>query len=103
MMCVALMLVTTLSGCCLLGHGCMGGGGYAPYGGYYGNPCGNQCNPCQSGACGAAAPGYGYPATGMYGQPMPQAALPPAQISANMPYGGYPQQQLVMTDALPSF
>jgi hypothetical protein len=39
----------------------------------------------------------------MYGQPMPQAALPPAQISANMPYGGYPQQQLVMTDALPSF
>jgi hypothetical protein len=39
----------------------------------------------------------------MYGQPMPQAALPPVQISANMPYLGSPQQQLVMTDALPSF
>jgi hypothetical protein len=48
-----LLLISSLSGCCLLGHGM-----YSPYGGggYYGG--GGGCSPCQTGACGAMAPGY---------------------------------------------
>jgi hypothetical protein len=93
-----LLMVSSLSGCCLLGHGC--GGGYAPYGGggYYG---GGGCAPCQSGACGAVAPGY--PSAGLYNPAVPQAALLPAQISAaNMQPPGYPQQ-MVMTDTLSTY
>jgi hypothetical protein len=95
-LCAGLLIVTSLSGCCLLGHGC-GGGGYAPYGGgYYG---GGGCSPCQSGACGAMAPGY----PSAYNPAIPQAALLPAQISANMPQQGFPQQQVAMTDTLSTF
>lgn len=66
-----LLMVSSLSGCCLLGHGCGGGGAYAPYGG------GGAC-----GSCGAAAAG-GYPSA-MYAPGMQQAAFAQPQI------GGYP-------------
>jgi hypothetical protein len=51
--CVGLVLMCSMTGCCLL-HGCGGYGGYGagyPYGGYGGGGC-------ATGACGAAAPGY---------------------------------------------
>ena len=64
-----LLMVSSLSGCCLFGHG---GGGYAPYGGG-----GGACGPC-----GAASAG-GYPSA-MYAPGMQQAAFAQPQI------GGYP-------------
>ena len=95
-LCAGLFLVSSLSGCCLLGHG----GGYSPYGGggYYGG--GGGCSPCQTGV---SAPGY--PSAGLYNPAIQQSAfIPPAQISANMPQMGYPQQQqMVMTDTLSTF
>ena len=100
-MCAGLLMVSSLSGCCLLGHG----GGYAPYGGggYYGG--GGGCSPCQTGACGAV--GSGYPSAGLYNPAIPQAAALPAQISAYSPQQGYPQpgypQQMVMTDTLSTY
>ncbi|MCH2202811.1 MAG: hypothetical protein MK102_12635 [Fuerstiella sp.] len=48
--CIGLLLMCSMTGCCLLGHGCCGGGygaGY-PYG----------AGSCPGGACGAAGPGY---------------------------------------------
>ena len=94
-MCAGLLMVSSLSGCCLLGHG----GGYAPYGGggYYGG--GGGCQPCQTGACGAVAPGY--PSAGLYNPAIQQALIAP-QISAYSPAAGYPQQ-MVMTDTLPTY
>ena len=92
--CAGLLLVSSLSGCCLLGHGgCGGGGGYAPYGG------GGGCSPCQSGACGAMAPGY--PSANMYSPGAPQAAFFGApQVAGYAPQGG---QQLVMMDTLSTY
>lgn len=66
----SLLMVSSLSGCCLFGHGC-GSGGYAPYGG------GGAC-----GSCGAAGAG-GYPSA-MYAPGMQQAAFAQPQV------GGYP-------------
>ncbi len=74
-----LFLVSSLSGCCLLGHGC-GGGGYAPYS--------NQgCGSCGANAGGYPsamyAPGYQQAA---FAQPMgysTMAAAPPVDVLAN--------------------
>ena len=101
-LCAGLFLVSSLSGCCLLGHG----GGYSPYGGGYYGGGGGGCSPCQTGACGVSAPGY--PSAGLYNPALQQSAfIAPAQISANMPQMGYPQQQqqqqMVMTDTLSTF
>ncbi len=63
-----LLMVSTLSGCCL--HG----GGYAPYGG-----SGGACGSC--GPCGAAAPGY---PSAMYAPGAQQTAFVQPQL------GGYP-------------
>ena len=89
-MCAGLLMVSSLSGCCLLGHG----GGYAPYGG--GGYGGGGCSPCQTGI----APGY--PSAGLYNPAIPQAAALPAQISGYSPQQGYPQQ-MVMTDTLSTY
>ncbi len=101
--CAGLLMVSSLSGCCLLGHGC-GGGGYAPYGGG-GGYNGGGCSPCQTGAYGAAAPGY--PSAGLYNPAIPQTAVLPVQISGYAPQTGYPQagypQQMVMTDTLSTY
>ncbi len=63
-----LLMVSSLSGCCLLGHG----GGYAPYGGAGGGACG---------PCGASAGGY---PSAMYAPGMQQTAFAQPQV------GGYP-------------
>lgn len=65
-----LLMVTSLSGCCLLGHG----GGYAPYGG-----AGGGCGSC--GPCGASAGGY---PSAMYAPGIQQTAFAQPQ------FGGYP-------------
>lgn len=65
-----LLMVTSLSGCCLLGHG----GGYAPYGG-----AGGGCGSC--GPCGASAGGY---PSAMYAPGIQQTAFAQPQL------GGYP-------------
>ncbi len=65
-----LLMVSSLSGCCLLGHG----GGYAPYGG-----AGGGCGSC--GPCGAS--GGGYPSA-MYAPGIQQTAFAQPQL------GGYP-------------
>lgn len=62
-----LLMVSSLSGCCLFGHG----GGYAPYGG-----AGGGCGPC-----GASAGGY---PSAMYAPGMQQTAFAQPQV------GGYP-------------
>jgi len=64
-----LLMVSSLSGRCLFGHG-HGGGGYAPYGG------GGSCGPC-----GGAAGGY---PSAMYAPGIQQAAFAQPQV------GGYP-------------
>lgn len=53
--CSGLLLMCSLSGCCLLG-GC--GGGCGPCGGGYGAAYPYSGGGCPGGACGAAAPGY---------------------------------------------
>lgn len=63
-----LLMVSSLSGCCLMGHG----GGYAPYGGGGGGSCG---------PCGASAGGY---PSAMYAPGMQQTAFAQPQV------GGYP-------------
>ena len=68
-----LLMVSSLSGCCLFGHG-YGSGAYAPYGG-------GGCGSC--GSCGGAAAAGGYPSA-MYAPGMQQAAFAQPQI------GGYP-------------
>ena len=65
-----LLMVSSLSGCCLFGHG-YGGGGYAPYGG------GGSCGPCSGASAG------GYPSA-MYAPGIQQAAFAQPQV------GGYP-------------
>lgn len=92
--CAGLLMVSSLSGCCLLGHGC--GGGYAPMGGGYG---GGGCSPCQTGACGAMAPG-GYPSAGMYQPGVPQSAFIAPQVAGYAPQGG---SQMVMMDTLSTY
>jgi len=88
-LCVGLLLVSSLSGCCLFGHGC----GASPYGGsYYGG--GGGCSPCQSGACGAMAPGY--PSASVYNPGVPQAAFMQPQGAGYAP-------QMVMTDTLSTY
>ena len=82
--CAGLLLVSSLSGCCLLGHG----GGYSPYG------AGGGCSPCQSGACGAMAPGY--PSAGLYNPGIPQTAFVQPQGAGYAP-------QMVMTDTLSTY
>ena len=76
---VCLFVVTSASGCCLMGCG----GGYSPYGG--------GCSPCQTGACGAAAPGY--PSAGMYNPNIPATAY---AAPVNGAYG----PQMVQVDQL---
>lgn len=78
-----LFLVSSLSGCCLLGHGCGGGGGYAPYGGQ------NGC-----GACGASAGGY---PSAMYAPGMQQTAFIQPQIN------GYPTVAAAPVDVLGTY
>jgi len=91
-LCAGLLMVSSLSGCCLLGHGCGGGGGYAPYGG------GGGCSPCQTGACGAMAPGY--PSAGLYSPGVPQSAFLAPQVASYGPQSG---QQMVMMDTLSTY
>jgi len=93
--CAGLLMVSSLSGCCLLGHGCGGGGGYAPYGGG-----GGGCSPCQSGACGAMAPGS-YPSAGLYSPGVPQAAFVAPAVSGYAPQSN--SQQMVMMDTLSTY
>ena len=68
-----LLMVSSLSGCCLFGHG-YGSGAYAPYGG-------GGCGSC--GSCGAGAAAGGYPSA-MFAPGIQQAAFAQPQI------GGYP-------------
>ncbi|MEY2726182.1 MAG: hypothetical protein RLZZ458_2049 [Planctomycetota bacterium] len=78
----ALVLCTSLSGCCL-----MGCGGYPAYGG-------SNCAPCQTGL------GPGYSSAGMYSPAIPTAAVPVPTTTAaipNMP------QQMVSTDQLATY
>lgn len=91
--CAGLLMVSSLSGCCLLGHGCGGGGGYAPMGGGYG---GGGCSPCQTGACGAMAPGY----PSAYSPGVPQSAYLAPQVAGYAPQAS---QQMVMMDTLPTY
>lgn len=79
-------MVSSLSGCCLLGHG----GGYAPYGGggYYGGGSGAGCG------CGAQANGY---PSAMYAPGMQQTAFAQPQI------GGYPAMAAVPQDVLGTY
>ncbi|MCA9012672.1 MAG: hypothetical protein KDB01_23130 [Planctomycetaceae bacterium] len=81
-----LLMVSSLSGCCLLGHG----GGYAPYGGggYYGGGSGGSCG------CGAQANGY---PSAMLAPGMQQTAFAQPQI------GGYPAMAAVPQDVLGTF
>lgn len=80
-----LLMVSSLSGCCLLGHG----GGYAPYGGggYYGGGNGGSCG------CGAQANGY---PSAMYAPPMQQTALAAPAPCAPGQAAYAPQQQMGM-------
>ena len=111
--CAGLLMVSSLSGCCLLGHGCGGGGGYAPYGG------GGGCSPCQSGACGAMAPSS-YPSAGLYSPGVQSGACGamapgyPSAYSPGVPQSAYlapqvagyaPQAspQMVMMDTLSTY
>jgi len=79
-------MVSSLSGCCLLGHG----GGYAPYGGggYYGG--GNN-----GGSCGCGAQANGYPSA-MYAPQMQQTALAAPTPCAPGQAAYAPQQQMGM-------
>lgn len=82
-----LLMLSSLSGCCLLGHG----GGYAPYGGgggYYGGGSGGSCG------CGAQANGY---PSAMLAPGMQQTAFAQPQI------GGYPAMAAVPQDVLGTF
>lgn len=88
--CAGLLMVSSLSGCCLLGHG----GGYAPMGGYGGG----GCSPCQTGACGAMAPGY--PSAGLYSPGVPQTAFIAPQVAGYAPQIG---NQMVMRDTLSTY
>ncbi len=80
-----MLMVSSLSGCCLLGHGNPYGGGY--YGG------GGGCSPCGN-ACGAMAPSY--PSAGLYNPAVPQTAM-------IQPAGANYAPQMVMTDPLGTF
>jgi hypothetical protein len=88
MFCASLLLVSTMSGCCLFGHGHGGGfgGGYpSQFGG--GGACG----------CGPQAPGgFGYPSA--MGGGMQQAAFG-MQQTAFAPGFGYPTMAM---DPLPT-
>lgn len=81
-----LLMVSSLSGCCLLGHG----GGYAPYGGggYYGG--GNS-----GGSCGCGAQANGYPSA-MYAPAMQQSAMATPSPCAPGQAAYAPQQQMGM-------
>ena len=75
-----LLMVSSLSGCCLFGHG----GGYAPYGGG-----GGSCGPC-----GASAGGY---PSAMYSPGMQQTAFLQPQV------GGYPAVAALPQDVLGTY
>lgn len=87
MFCAGLLLMGSLSGCCLL-HG----GGYgAGYGGY-----GGGCGPCQSGGCGVGAGGF---PSAMAPGGFQSAAAPFGPQTAFMnPYGG----QAIAMDPMPT-
>jgi len=80
-----LLMVSSLSGCCLLGHGCGGGGGYAPYS----NGGGGACGPC-----GASAGGY---PSAMYAPGIQQTAFAQPQV------GGYPVMAAAPVDVLGTY
>lgn len=82
MFCAGLLLVSTMSGCCLFGHG---GGWGAGYPSSYGGACGG----CNTG-CGVPTPGgFGYPS----------AMAPGMQQTAFAPGFGYPTMAM---DPLPT-
>ena len=84
-----LLMVSSLGGCCLLGHG----GGYAPYGGGSGGYYGGS----SSGAgCGCGAQANGYPSA-MYAPGVQQTAFAQPQI------GGYPAVASVPQDVLGTY
>lgn len=93
-----LLMVSSLSGCCLLGHG----GGYAPYGG------GGGYN---GGACGCGAQANGYPsamfAPGIQQQAMaqPSPCVPgQAAYAPQQQFGmGYQGMQTALLDASPTY
>ncbi len=78
-----LLMVSSLSGCCLFGHG----GGCAPYGG-----AGGGCGSC--GPCGASAGGY---PSAMYAPGMQQTAFVQPQA------GGYPVVAAAPIDVLGTY
>ncbi|MEI6539843.1 MAG: hypothetical protein WCO86_10010 [Planctomycetota bacterium] len=82
----SLLMVSSLSGCCLLGHGCGGGGSYAPCGGG-----GAGCGSC--GSCGAAAGGY----PSAYAPGMQQTAFAQPQVGGYPVVAAAPQQDVLGT------
>ncbi|MBC7967891.1 MAG: hypothetical protein H7Z17_18420 [Fuerstia sp.] len=82
-----LLMVSSLSGCCLFGHG----GGYAPMGGggYYGGGNGGACG------CGSAAAG-GYPSA-MYAPGIQQTAFVQPQAAGYPVVAAAPPQDVLGT------
>lgn len=80
----SLLLICSMSGCCLLGGYGGYGAGYPGFGGYGGGPCGS-CGGCNTGYNGAYAPGG-------------PTAFAPAGATAFAP--GYPQ---VAMEPLPTY
>ena len=71
-----LVLMTSMTGCCLFGHGC--GSGCGTYGAGYPYSNGFGGGGCPGGNCGAAAPGYPQAFNGG----VPQAAFAPGTQTA---------------------
>jgi hypothetical protein len=106
-----LLLVSSLSGCCLLGHG----GGYAPYGGGGGGYYGGGSGGGSGGSCGCGAQANGYPSA-MYAPTMQQTALAapspcapgqaayaPQQQQQQQMGMGYPGMQTAQLDAFSTY
>ncbi len=83
-----LLMVSSLSGCCLLGHH----GGYAPYGGGGGYGGGGY-----GGGCGCGPQANGYPSA-MYAPGIQQTAFTQPQVG-----GYYPAMAAVPQDVLATY
>lgn len=77
MFCAGLLLMCSMSGCCLLhGYGGGYGAGYPSYGGGCGS-CGGGCGAAPGGFQGAYAPGAPHTAFGVPGAGYPAMAMDP--------------------------